>query len=90
MTKATAQIDALIRKGGSRKKGKTGRKIGRYSTHPSSCRYRSERRWEENQIRRVRRHVRRLPSDEQARSVLARIDPDGESFLAAIPVPRAA
>lgn len=49
-------------------------------------RYRSERRWELNRVRRVLRHLRRLPGDIQARSWLsANGGPEGLAFLAAHP-----
>lgn len=68
---AIAAVDALIRKAGSgKKKGKKGRKIGRYSKHPSSMRYKSERRWEKNKLRRMRRHLRSYPGDLQAKEIL--------------------
>ena len=85
MTTASAmkQITGLIKKKG---KGKKGRKIGRYARHPSSQRYKAEKRWETNRVKRIRRHIKRQPTDEQARSCLAALDRDAQSFLASIPV----
>lgn len=84
---ADQQINALIGKGSkSRKKGKKGRKIGRYSKHPSSMRYRAEKRWETNRIRRVRRHLKRLPNDKQAREWFEMYGGTGAArFLASLP-----
>lgn len=80
---ALVMIGGLIKKKG---KGKKGRKIGRYSKHPSSVRYRSEKRWETNQIRRVRRHIKAQPGDEQAREwFAAHGGRDAAEFLAATP-----
>jgi hypothetical protein len=68
---AVAQLDAIVGKGKkSRKKGKKGRKIGRYSKSPSCMRYKGERRWEGNKLRRMARHIRRFPADGQAISLL--------------------
>jgi ribosomal protein S15P/S13E len=68
---ATAQIDAVIGKSNkSRKKGKKGRKIGRYSKHPSSQRYKAERRWLTNKEKRIKRHLKRFPNDKQAQRAL--------------------
>jgi ribosomal protein S15P/S13E len=68
---ATAQVDSLL-KGGkkNRKKGKKGRKIGRYSKHPSSQRYKNEKRWLSNRVKRIERHLKRFPHDKQARRAL--------------------
>lgn len=87
MGKATAaSVVGTVKGGKTRKKGKKGRKIGRYSKHPSSMRYKSERRWTLNQRRRVRRHLKRCPADGQARSVLDRIGgAEDRAFLAALP-----
>lgn len=60
-------------KSGARKKGKKGRKIGRYGKHPSSLRYKGERRWEKNKVRRMRRHVKHFPNDLQAARLLSEI-----------------
>ncbi len=72
---ATAAIDAVLKKAGSKskKKGKKGRKIGRYSKHPSSMRYKGERRWEKNKVRRMRRHLKHFPNDLQARDLLSQL-----------------
>ena len=70
---ATAQIDALIGKAGKKKgnnKGKKNRKIGRYAKSPSCMRYKGERRWERNKIRRMERQVRRHPNDLQTAGLL--------------------
>lgn len=68
---AAAQIDAILSKaGGKKKKGKKSRKIGRYSKHPSSMRYKGERRWVRNKVRRMTRHCKRHPNDAQARELL--------------------
>ncbi len=68
---AEQQINAILGKAKkSRKKGKKGRKIGRYSKHPSSVRYRGERRWECNRVRRMSRHLKNHPGDGQARRLL--------------------
>lgn len=67
---ALAQIDAIVKKGKSRKKGKKGRKIGRYGKHPSSQRYKAEKRWLKNRLRRIERHLRKYPNDKQARAAL--------------------
>lgn len=64
---ALAQLASKGKKG--RKKGKKGRKIGRYAKHPSSVRYRNERRWERNKARRMVRHVKKYPADLQARGL---------------------
>lgn len=58
-------------KKGGRKKGKKNRKWGRYEKHPSSVRYRAERRWIRNRQRRIQRHLRRYPKDAQAQRALA-------------------
>ena len=74
---AVAQLDALMSKAGKKKgasKGKKGRKIGRYSKSPSCMRYKGERRWEVNKLRRMARHIRRFPEDAQARSILSSLD----------------
>lgn len=84
---ATA-IDAVLKKtGAGRKKGKKGRKIGRYTKHQASMRYKAERRWLTNRLRRIKRHLRRFPSDLQARGVLAAEDTaDVRAFLAGLPI----
>ena len=71
-----SQVDAVLAAAGVKKgkqggQGKKSKKIGRYNRHPSSCRYRAERRWERNQLRRVRRHLRSQPGDRTAREWLA-------------------
>jgi hypothetical protein len=63
-------VGGLVIKGASKKKGKKGRKIGRYAKHPSSMRYKAERRWEKNKVRRMRRHLKTYPSDLQAERLL--------------------
>lgn len=82
---AMQQLAAIAPK--KRGKGKKGRKIGRYSKHPSSQRYKAEHRWEANQIRRVKRHIKACPADIQARSWLVEHKPGAETqaFLAAHP-----
>jgi hypothetical protein len=70
----TSILQALGITKGKKKKGKKGRKIGRYSKHPSSVRYRSERRWERNKVRRLRRHLKAYPDDLQAKGLLSQID----------------
>ena len=70
---AVQQVDSLLAKAGGKKKnagGKKNRKIGRYSKHPSSCRYKGEQRWIRNRIRRIERHIRKYPNDLQARNIL--------------------
>jgi len=59
-------------KGEARRKGKKNRKHGRYSRHPSSVRYRAERRWERNKVKKLRKHLKSHPNDLQAQSVLER------------------
>lgn len=66
-----AAVNAVIKKAGGKKQGKKGRKIGRYSKHPSSQRYKAEHRWEKNKIRRIARHLRNYPNDGQAKAALA-------------------
>lgn len=70
---ATAQIDSILSKAGGKKKqkGKKNRKIGRYSKHPSSQRYKAEQRWIRNKVRRMTRHLKYYPNDEQAAALLA-------------------
>lgn len=70
---ATAQIDAILSKAGGKKKqkGKKNRKIGRYAKHPSSMRYKGEKRWIRNRLRRMERHIRHFPEDVQAVRLLA-------------------
>ena len=71
---AVQMADAIIAKAGGKKKnagGKKNRKIGRYSKHPASMRYKGEQRWIRNRIRRIERHIRNFPNDLQARSILA-------------------
>jgi hypothetical protein len=71
---AVAQIDAVMAKAGGKKKakgGKKNRKIGRYSKHPSSMRYKGEQRWLRNRLRRMARHLRNYPNDAQAVRLLA-------------------
>lgn len=67
---ALAAVDSIVKKAGGRKKGKKGRKIGRYSKHPSSMRYKGERRWVVNKAKRMRRHLKGHPNDAQARGLL--------------------
>lgn len=71
---ALAQVDAILSKGKKKSKGKKGRKIGRYGKHPSSQRYKSEKRWLTNKIRRMERHLRKHPGDNQTKSALKRVD----------------
>lgn len=69
---AIAQLDAIV--GKSKKKnqgGKKNRKIGRYSKSPSCMRYKGERRWIANRLRRMASHLRRFPADTQAARLLA-------------------
>jgi hypothetical protein len=68
---ASQQIDAILSKGGKKKKGKKARKLGRYSRHPSSVRYRSEHRWVSNKLRRMARHIKYYPADAQAKALYA-------------------
>jgi len=71
---AIQQVDAIMAQAGKKKKGaggKKNRKIGRYSKHPSSCRYKGEQRWVRNRVRRIERHIKYYPNDLQARSILA-------------------
>ncbi len=71
---ATAQIDAILSKSGKKKsKGKKNRKIGRYAKSPSCMRYKGERRWERNKVRRMTRHLKRYPGDGQARDLLGQL-----------------
>lgn len=72
---ALAQVKAILAKAKKRSNDKGGgaRKYGRYNTHPSSMRYKGERRWERNRVRRMERHLREHPNDAQARSLLGRI-----------------
>jgi ribosomal protein S15P/S13E len=71
---ALAQVDAILSKGKKKSKGKKGRKIGRYSKHPSSQRYKSERRWLTNKVKRIEKHTKRFPNDKQSLAALRRID----------------
>jgi hypothetical protein len=92
MGSATANqtVNAILKKigGTGAKKGRGGRKLGRYSKHPSSVRYRAERRWESNQVKRVMRHLRRYPGEVQARAFLAARDTrEARAFLASLPIP---
>ena len=48
------------------KSSKTNRKHGRSALSPSMCRYRAERRWLKNQIKRINAHIKRHPNDLQA------------------------
>ncbi len=87
-SKALQQIDGILRKSGNKGKDKGGgaHKYGRQLKSPAMARYRSEERWALNQQRRVRRHLRRLPGDRQARAWLAEHgDSWSRSFLAALP-----
>ena len=69
---ATTQIDAILGKTKKRQqKGKKNRKIGRYSKHPSSMRYKGERRWISNRLKRMARHLKNFPADLQAVRLLA-------------------
>lgn len=84
---ARQQIDAILGKSGGKKKAKGCRKIGWYGRSASCVRYRSERRWERNKLRSVRRHLKRLPADAQAREWLAANGGrDDQAFLAKLPV----
>lgn len=65
MSGAIDLIAQLARKG-TKKKGKKGRKLGRYGKHQSSLRYRAERRWEKNKLKRIAKHFKRYPGDMQA------------------------
>lgn len=84
---ARQQIDAILSKsGGKKKKAKGCRKIGWYSRSAACCRYKAEHRWERNKLRNVRRHLRRTPSDQQAREWLAANGTrDDAAFLAKLP-----
>jgi hypothetical protein len=68
----SAEISKLIGggKGKKKQKGKKNRKIGRYAKHPSSMRYKGERRWLRNKVRRMTRHLKRHPGDRQAQALL--------------------
>ncbi len=79
--------DVLQKIGGKKKgKGKKGRKIGRSARHPSSQRYKAEQRWKTNRVKRIMKHVKAQPGDDQAREILAG-EATGEvrSFLARLP-----
>ena len=67
---AASQIDAIISKAGGNKQGKKSRKWGWYKRSASCMRYKGEQRWVSNRIRRMERHLKRFPNDEQARSIL--------------------
>lgn len=69
---AIAQVDAAIQKGNKKKKkeGKKNRKLGRYARHLSSMRYKAEKRWIRNRVRRIERHLKRYPNDKQAARAL--------------------
>lgn len=90
-SKATAQIDAVLKKSGGKKKEKGGgaRKYGRQAKSPAMARYRSEARWERNKVRKVRRHLlrsKRQGHDTQARAWFAEHGGSGAAaFLAAVP-----
>jgi len=72
---AIAQLNAAIGGKGKKKggKGKKGRKIGRYAKSPSCMRYKGERRWERNKVRRMERHIKHFPADGQAGNILSQI-----------------
>lgn len=67
---ATAQVDAILskskKKGGGSKSGGGARKIGWYGRSKSCQRYRSEMRWVSNKVKRVKRHLKDFPEDQQA------------------------
>lgn len=44
---------------------------GKQRNKPSQKRYTSEKRWERNRVRRMKRHLRNYPNDQQAASLLA-------------------
>ena len=69
---ALAQVDSLLKggKGKKKNKGKKNRKLGRYGRHPSSQRYKGEKRWLTNRVKRIERHLKRFPNDQQARRAL--------------------
>jgi len=69
--KATGSaIDAILKKGGGKKKGKKGRKIGRVARHKSSLRYKNERRWLTNRLKRMARHMKHYPDDLQCLTLM--------------------
>lgn len=70
---ATAAVDAILAKAGGKKKkqGKKNRKIGRYAKSPACMRYKGERRWLSNRLKRMARHIKRFPGDTQAVRLLA-------------------
>jgi hypothetical protein len=71
---ALAQVDAILGKSKKKQgKGKKNRKIGRYAKSPSCMRYKGERRWERNKVRRMTRQVKRFPSDLQTAKLLAEL-----------------
>ena len=65
---AEAQIDAIIGKSKKKnnQKGKKNRKIGRYAKSPSNMRYKGERRWERNKVRKLTKHCKHFPHDAQS------------------------
>jgi len=89
-----SQVESVLASAGIKKgKGSGGKKSGgmrKYGRearrHLSAMRYTSERRWETNRLRRIRRHIKRCPADMLARGILAT---DGraadKAFLAALP-----
>ena len=73
---AIAQLDAIVGKSKkkSNQKGKKNRKIGRYAKSPACMRYKGERRWESNKVRRMTRHLKSFPNDLQARNLLSELN----------------
>ena len=71
---ALAALAAITEKKGKRqRRSKSGggkRKLGRYSRHLSSMRYKAEKRWLKNRVKRIERHLKRHPKDAQARRAL--------------------
>jgi len=51
---------------GSSTGGKGARKIGRNMRKPSCARYRNELRWLKNKARKLKRHLKRHPTDQAA------------------------
>lgn len=85
---AVAQIDSILKKskGNKKEKGGGAQKYGRQLSSPAMARYRAEGRRETNRQRNVRRHLRRLPADVQARAWYAEHGgPAAQAFLAALP-----
>lgn len=75
-------------KGSGGKKSGGMRKYGREARrHASAMRYTSEKRWEANRLRRIRRHLKRCPGSLDARSILAAEGTaEDRAFLAKLPV----